>query len=118
MKTMIKIGALTLDTNDWVAPAERTFREAWTINDTSSGVVGVDMGKAKDIYRDKLRAARDEAFPALDTAFMKALERGEDTSAIVARKEELRDCTKDPRIEDAATPEALLALDIAGLGVK
>ena len=118
MKTMVKIGALTLDTNDWVVPAERTFREAWDVTSTSSGAIEVDMGKAKDTYRDKLRDARDAAFPALDAKFMKALERGEDTSAIVARKEELRDCTKDPRIEAATTPSELLALDVAGLGVK
>lgn len=117
-KTMIKIGALTLDTKDWAAPAERTFRDAWTVTDVNSGVIGVDMGKARGIYRDKLRAARAEAFGALDAKFMKALETGADTAAIVARKEELRNCTADPRIEAATTPQELIALDVAGLGVK
>lgn len=117
MSTFIKIGALTVPSEDWVVPADRTFREAWNITDVNSGVIDVDMGKAKDIYRDKLRAARAEAFPKLDAMFMKAMETGADTSAIVARKEELRNCTSDPRIDAATTPQELLALDVAGLGV-
>jgi hypothetical protein len=117
MSTLIKIGALEVPAKDWVAPLDRTFRDAWTIKDTASGAIEVDMVKAKDIFRDKLRAARAEVFPALDAAFMKALETGADTSAIAARKQELRDATSDPAINAATTPEELKALRIADLEV-
>ena len=116
--TFIKIGALKVAAEDWVVPSDRSFRDAWDIKDANSGIIAIDMPKARDIYRGKLRDARKVEFEALDAAFMKALESGSDTGQIVSRKEELRDCTSDPAIEAAATPEALLALNIAGLGVK
>lgn len=116
-QTLIKIGALKVPAEDWVTPADRTFREAWTINDAASGAIVVDMPKAKDIYRDKLREARKPELEKLDALFMRALERGEDTSAIAARKQELRDATAHPSIDAATAPEQLLSLKVAGLGV-
>jgi hypothetical protein len=46
----------------------------------------------------------------LDVEFMRALEAGKPTAAIVAEKNRLRDITSDPRIEAAQTPEQLKAI--------
>ena len=117
--TFIKIGALTVDASDYTVPAERTFREAWTFaGNPEAGVISVDMDAAKDIWRDKIRQARDSEFEALDAAFMKALETGADTSAIVAQKQALRDAPVDPAIDAATTPAELKAVQPAGLKVE
>lgn len=116
--TFIKIGALTVDASDYTIPAERTFREAWTFaGNPEAGVISVDMDAAKDIWRNKIRQARASEFEALDAAFMKALETGADTSAIVASKQALRDAPTDAGIDAATTPEELAAVQPAGLTV-
>jgi hypothetical protein len=53
----------------------------------------VDINKAKDITKDRLRAERKPLLLAQDVAFQRALESGADTSAIVAEKQRLRDIT-------------------------
>lgn len=54
----------------------------------------VDINKAKDITKDRLRQEREPLLLAQDIAFQRALETGADTSAIVAEKQRLRDITK------------------------
>jgi hypothetical protein len=68
------------------------------------------MEKAKDIWRDKIRLARDPELAKLDAAFMKALETGADTTAIVAQKQALRDAPSDLAIDAATTPDELKAV--------
>ena len=53
----------------------------------------IDINKAKDITKDRLRAERQPLLLAQDVAFQRALESGADTSAIVAEKQRLRDIT-------------------------
>lgn len=72
--------------------------------------ITIDMTKARDIQRDRMRAARAPKLASLDIAFQRALETGADTSDIVAQKQALRDVTSDPAIEAAETPEALKAV--------
>jgi len=48
-------------------------------------------------------------------AYMKALEAGSGADAIAAQKATLRDITADARIDAAANPDALKALDLATL---
>jgi hypothetical protein len=115
-KTLIKIGATSYDAADYEVPAERTFRGAWEAN-TNTGVISVDMAAARDIWRDKIRLARTELLAALDTAYMKALETGADTTQIIADKQALRDAPTDPAIDAATTPEELAAVQPAGLTV-
>ena len=57
--------------------------------------ISVDITKAKVITKDKLRAERKPLLEAQDVAFMKALEAGTSTSAIVTEKQRLRDITGD-----------------------
>lgn len=112
MTTYININGDVRDASSITTPTDRTFRGAWQFN---GAAVEVDMAAARDIWRDKIRQARKPLFDALDAAFMKALETGADTSAIVAEKQALRDATADPAIDAATTPDELKAVRPAGL---
>ena len=46
--------------------------------------ITVDIAKAKNIWKEKIRKAREPKLAALDIEFMKAQEAGSDTSTIVA----------------------------------
>ncbi len=109
MTTFIKIGATEYNATDYTIPAERTFREGWEAN-AGTGVISVNMAKAKDIWRDKIRAARVEPLAALDTAFMKAQETSASTTQIVADKQVLRDAPALSSIDAATTPDELKAI--------
>jgi len=67
--------------------------------------IHVNINKAKDITKDKLRAERKPLLEALDVEFIKAQEQGTDTSAIVAEKQRLRDITKT--VDSMTTVEQL-----------
>lgn len=69
-------------------PTDRAFRNAWKDDLT------VDMSKAVEITKDRLRAERAPLLEAQDVAFQMAMEGGADTAAIVAEKKRLRDITK------------------------
>ena len=56
-------------------------------------MITVNITKAKDITKDRLRAERKPLLEAQDVAFQRALETGADTTAIVAEKTRLRDIT-------------------------
>ena len=65
----------------------------------------VDINKAKDITKDRLRAERKPLLEAQDVLFQRALESSADTSAIVAEKQRLRDITK--QVDTMTTVEEL-----------
>jgi hypothetical protein len=77
--------------------SDNDFFDAW---EQSAGVVSVNLFKAKEITKKRLRIEREPLFAALDIAFQRAFETGADASAIVAEKQRLRDITKLP---DACT---------------
>lgn len=114
MTTFIKIGATSYSATDYEVPSERTFREGWEAN-AATGVISVNMTKAKEIWRDKLRQERKPRMEALDVEYMKALEAGTGAAEIAAQKQTLRDITNDSRIDAATTPDELAALDLATL---
>ena len=70
----------------------------------------VDINKAKEITKDRLRAERKPLLEAQDVLFQRALESSADTSAIVAEKQRLRDITT--LVDTANTVEELKALEI------
>jgi hypothetical protein len=63
-------------------------------------MITINMNKAKEITKARLRQERGPLLAAQDIAFQRALEIGADTSAIVAEKQRLRDITQ---LADAAT---------------
>lgn len=89
-------------------PSDRTFRNAWC-DVTPEPVIDIDMTKARNIHRDRLREMRAPKLAALDIEYQRADEAG-DTQAkrdISSRKQALRDVTDDPAIDAAKTPEEL-----------
>jgi hypothetical protein len=69
----------------------------------------VDINKAKEITKSRLRAERTPLLEAQDVAFQRALENSSDTSAIVAEKQRLRDITN--QVDTATTLDELLTLN-------
>ena len=63
------------------------------------------MAVAREIHKTNIRRARKLKLEELDIEFQKAQETSSDTSAIVAKKNALRDAPADSAI-DAATDEA------------
>ena len=53
--------------------------------------IKIDITKSKNIWKDKIRLARKPKLEELDVEFVRAQETSADTSAIVAKKKELRD---------------------------
>jgi hypothetical protein len=81
------------------------FYDAWEMDATS---VTVNMDKAKELTKNRLRQERTPLLAYQDVAFQRALEEGSDTAAIVAEKQRLRDITD---LADACTTlEELRAL--------
>jgi hypothetical protein len=83
--------------NDSLPNEHNDFFDAWELSGTT---VSVNMNKAKELTKARLRVERDPLLVAQDVAFQRALEANADTSAIVAEKQRLRDITK---LADAAT---------------
>ena len=73
--------------------------------------IKIDIAKAKDITKNRLREERKSLLEALDVEFIKALEQGADTSAIVAEKQRLRDKTK--QVDSMTTVEKLKGATIS-----
>jgi hypothetical protein len=70
----------------------------------------VDINKAKDITKDRLRQERKPLLEAQDVAFQRALESNADTSAIVAEKQRLRDITN--QVDTMTTVEELKGVSL------
>ena len=75
-------------------------------------MITIDIEKAKEIVKEKLRLDRKPLLEAQDVLFQRALETGADTTDIVAEKQRLRDITNDV---DAMTTEAQLKAKITEL---
>lgn len=73
-------------------------------------MITVNIDKAKDITKDRLRAERKPLLEAQDIAFQRALESGDDTTAIVAEKQRLRDITN--QVDSMTTVEELKAATV------
>lgn len=67
--------------------------------------ITVNIDKAKEITKDRLREERKPLLEEQDILFMKAQEANEDTTAIVAEKQRLRDITN--QIDSMTTVEEL-----------
>ena len=70
----------------------------------------IDINKAKEITKDRLRVERKPLLEAQDVLFQRALESNANTSAIVAEKQRLRDITK--QVDAITTIEELKAKQV------
>ena len=66
-------------------------------------IIKIDMAAAKEIHKANIREARAPKLAELDIEFMVAQETGADTSAIVAKKQALRDAPAAVGISTAVT---------------
>jgi hypothetical protein len=72
-------------------------------------MITINIDKAKEIHKSKLRDARKPLLEKLDVDYMRTLEQGKDTSTIVAQKQELRDVTSHPDLVNASNIDELKA---------
>jgi hypothetical protein len=77
--------------------------------------IEVNIDKAKDITKDRLRDERKPKLEALDIQFMQAQESGSDTSDIVSKKQQLRDATS--QVDTMTTVDELKAASLPDVGV-
>ena len=61
----------------------------------------VDLKKAKEVWRNRIRLKRVPVLQALDVEYLKASEKNEDTSEITEKKQQLRDLPQSPEIDKA-----------------
>ena len=79
--------------------------------------ITININKAKEIWKDKIRVARKPKLEELDVQYMKAQESGSDTSDIVIKKQELRDYPA--QVDSATTTDEIKAVwDTDKLGDK
>lgn len=93
----------------------RTFRNAWTVG---GGKPVVDMAKARELWRRRMRQARKQMLEALDIEMTKHIDDPTSRGEIEADRQALRDVTDDPAIESARTPDDLKQVWPAVLGDK
>ena len=77
-------------------------------------MIKIDMAKAAEIQRDRIRAAREPLLAALDVEFMHAVEKGDqvEQAKVAVEKQRLRDLTKDPRLTAAQTVDELKIITV------
>ena len=99
-------GSIIVDSAD-LPQADNDFFNAWELAD---GVVSVNLDKAKEITRARLRVEREPLLAAQDVLYMRAVETSADTTAIVAEKQRLRDITNG--VDGCATTQELRELTV------
>ena len=137
--TYIQVGDQTVD-GTTQKPDNRVFRYAWQLD---GEVIEIDMIKAREIYRDMLRAKRESVLLNLDSLIAKSIVFGSITlnsnnPSDVAKSEKAKisldveytsvdlynhlqmylDITDRAEIENAQTTDELMSLTILGLSVS
>jgi len=78
--------------------------------------ITINITKAKEVWKDKIRFKRAKALKKLDLDFMKAQETSSDTTSIVADKQTLRDLPE--QVDTATTVDEIKAVWNDMLGDK
>lgn len=91
---------------DTAVKTDRTFRNAWK---KGVGKIEVDIPKAKELAKEKVREARAPKLAELDGQWFAKQGKPAEVAAVEAKKQKLRDATDDVRINNAATEEDLKA---------
>lgn len=79
-------------------------------------MIDINIDKAKDIWKDKIREKRKPVLEQLDVDFMRANESGADTTTIVTDKQTLRDLPS--QVDTATTTDEIKAVWNEKLGSK
>jgi hypothetical protein len=91
------IGSIIVNLED-LPNVDDDFFNSWEMD--AQGNVTVNLSKAKEQTKERLRLEREPLLQAQDVLFQRAQENGDDTTAIVVEKNRLRDITL---LADAAT---------------
>ena len=88
-------------------PDDRTFRNAWVTSKGKSAEI--DLSKAKEEAKIKVRQARTPKLQELDVAYQRADEDGDADAkkAVADKKKVARDATKDTKITNADSIDKL-----------
>lgn len=73
--------------------------------------ISINLNKAKEIKKDRLREERKSLLEAQDVLYMRAQEAGSDTTVIIEEKQRLRNITN--LVDAASTVEELKAIQIS-----
>jgi len=79
-------------------------------------MITIDISKAKEIWKDKIRQARKPVLEKLDIDFVKAQETSSDTTGIVSDKQTLRDLPQ--QVDTTTTVDEIKAVWNDMLGDK
>ena len=79
-------------------------------------MITIDITKAKEVWKNKIRNARTAVLKKLDVDFIKAQEAKTNTTAIVADKQTLRDLPS--QVDTATTTDEIKAVWNIVLGDK
>ena len=109
---VVPVGVTYSIVDDSVIPTDRSFRNSWVgvgIGSTGGTTITEDMTKAKELHKAKIRELRVDKFAELDVEYQRATETSADTSAIVAKKQALRDAPAASGIATAVNTTDLKA---------
>ena len=111
--TNIDLGGKLYRVDRIQVPANRVFRDAWA-KDSSRAVVTVNMHKAREIQRDRIRQQRAERWGGADSAWNIAQEANDAAKMAnaAAHRRALRDAPAHPSIDAAQTPGELAAVTL------
>ena len=79
-------------------------------------MITIDISKAKEVWKNKIRESRKPALEQLDVDYMRANESGLDTTSIVTDKQTLRDLPS--QVDTATTVDEIKAVWNTMLGDK
>lgn len=82
------------------------FQDAFSHKDD---VLMIDMPKAREVHKNKLRQLREPLMRTLDFVYNEALSKRDERAQLdaIAKKDQLRQVTDAPEIANAQTPEEL-----------
>jgi hypothetical protein len=91
---------------------DQTFRDCWRLSETDNDLIKIDLSKAKEVWKNKMRQARTNILAKLDTEYFMAWEMGDEEKrqAIAQRKQLLRNVTKLHELDEAKTIEEIQAV--------
>ena len=114
VKTYVVVDGQTLDTAEYALPQNRNFTDAWAISEDKNHnqIIVIDVEKAKEVWRRKIREARKPILDALDADYFRAMEDGDTAKqkAIAAKKKLLRDAPALKELAEATTVEEIEAV--------
>ena len=122
VKSYVVVDGQTLDTADYALPQNRYFTDAWALSEDENHnqIVVIDVEKAKEVWKRRMRDARAPLMTKLDADYFRAMEEGDKAKqkTIADTKKLLRDVTELPELANAKSVEEIEAVWPDYLGSK